>query len=742
MKRSAVVVLMLLVLPLSGAHAAVTDARAARLAQAARVWGAVKFLDPWIYTHDVDWDAALVQALPKLRSATNEDELAAAVAVMLKPLGDAETKVKDDSQDQPPPPPPPSSPTSNAAPTLWSWPEPGVLAIDAGGPTAQLQNQLGAIKQQLVKAKAVVFDLRASSQYEGFMAERLLTALFTQLFDRPLPLPPARAMQHAGYRPQVGTTSGDYSTDLIVGAQVMLPPAPDARARRAAFICNGYSSVPEAALAMQAAGQAVLLADGFGSDVLMANTASLPLGEHHYVQYRVGDIVPVGIPPHVDATLPPHTDFATALKLALAELHKKPGKPHAPAPLPIAKWQADKSYAEMKAPSVEYRLLALFRLWNVIDRFYPYKELLDHDWDDVLAEAIPKVEAAEGAVEYRRAIAQVAARIDDGHVWLQGGEDALTVRPASPPFQVRVVEGQVVVAAPLAVPEAAAFHVGDVVVAVDGQPIAATMAALAPYRAGSNETWKRTTLAQTATRGADGSTATYTLRGADGATREVKVARKLDWGAAWQWRSGDVVKILDGNIGYVDLDRLEQTGVAAAFDKIKATRAIIFDMRGYPHGTAWPFAPLLNVKKARALARFTGMLVGAERGEGRNDRRNAFTQVTSPPSPTPYRGATFMLVDERTMSQAEHTGLIFEAVAGTRFIGSQTAGANGDVTALVMPGNLRMSFSGHEVRHADGRQLQRVGLHPDLEAHATIKGLQSGRDEVLERALQLVRSGK
>lgn len=82
------------------------------------------------------------------------------------------------------------------------------------------------------------------------------------------------------------------------------------------------------------------------------------------------------------------------------------------------------------------------------------------------------------------------------------------------------------------------------------------------------------------------------------------------------------------------------------------------------------------------------------------------------------------------------------AVAGTRFIGSQTAGANGDVTALVMPGNLRMSFTGHEVRHADGRQLQRVGLHPDIEAHATIKGLQSGRDEVLERALQLVRSGK
>ena len=735
MKRSAVIVLALLVLPVA-AQAAVVDPHVARLAAVARVWGAVRFLDPWIYTHDVDWDAALVQALPKLRSAGNEDELAAAVAAMLKPLGDAATTVKEN-----PPDAPPSPPATNATATVWSWPEPGVLAIDARGSSVQLRRQLDAIKQQLAKAKAVVFDLRGSGSYDNWMAGNLLTPLYAQLFDRPLPMAPSRSMQHSGYRPQSGASSGDYKTDLIVGTQVMLPPAPDAHARRAAFICNLGSEVPDAALAMQAAGQAVLLADDFDSDVLTAGTATLPLGEHHFVQYRVGDVVPVGIPPHVDAKLPPHADFATAVKAALVKLHQKPGKAHASEPLPIAKWQPDKSYADMKAPPVEYRLLALFRLWNIIDRFYPYKELLDHDWDDVLLEAIPKLEAAEGAVEYRRAIAQVAARIDDGHVWLQGGEDPLTVRPASPPFAVRVVEGQVVVAAMLAVPEAAPFHVGDVVVAVDGQPIAATMAALAPYRAGSNETWKRATLAQSATRGADGSTASFTLRGADGATREVKVARKLDWGASWGWRRGDIVKILDGNIGYVDLDRLEQADVAAAFDKLKGTRAIIFDMRGYPHGTAWTFAPLLNVKKPHGAARFTGMLVNSGR-EGRGSLRYAFTQGTAPPSPTPYRGATFMLVDERTMSQAEHTGLFFEALAGTRFIGSQTAGANGDVTTLVLPGNLRMSFTGHEVRHADGRQLQRVGLHPDVEAHATIKGLQSGHDEVLDRALQLVRNGK
>ena len=53
-----------------------------------------------------------------------------------------------------------------------------------------------------------------------------------------------------------------------------------------------------------------------------------------------------------------------------------------------------------------------------------------------------------------------------------------------------------------------------------------------------------------------------------------------------------------------------------------------------------------------------------------------------------------------------------------------------------------MSFSGHDIRHADGRQLQRVGLHPDVEVRPTLKGVQSGRDEVLDRALQLARGAK
>jgi C-terminal processing protease CtpA/Prc len=99
-----------------------------------------------------------------------------------------------------------------------------------------------------------------------------------------------------------------------------------------------------------------------------------------------------------------------------------------------------------------------------------------------------------------------------------------------------------------------------------------------------------------------------------------------------------------------------------------------------------------------------------------------------------------MLIDERTISQAEHTGLFLEAANGTKFIGSPTTGANGDVTVVALPGGVTMSFTGQAVRHADGRQLQRVGLVPDVPVRPTIAGIRAGRDEVLERALRYLKT--
>ena len=97
-----------------------------------------------------------------------------------------------------------------------------------------------------------------------------------------------------------------------------------------------------------------------------------------------------------------------------------------------------------------------------------------------------------------------------------------------------------------------------------------------------------------------------------------------------------------------------------------------------------------------------------------------------------------VLINEDAISQAEHTCMFFEAATDVTFIGTPTAGANGDITYMVLPGNLTVGFSGHDVRHADGRQLQRVGIQPTINVAPTIRGIIEGRDEILEEAVRFL----
>ncbi len=189
------------------------------------------------------------------------------------------------------------------------------------------------------------------------------------------------------------------------------------------------------------------------------------------------------------------------------------------------------------------------------------------------------------------------------------------------------------------------------------------------------------------------------------------------------------------------LNDLTIAQVGPMFEALQGTKAIIFDMRGYPQSTAWAIAPRLNTKQARFGAMFHRRFYDPRDGGG-DATTLEFMQALPPAMGAIYPGKTVMLIDDRTQSQAEHTGLFFEAANGTKFIGTPSAGANGDVTALVLPGGVRWMFTGHDVRHADGRQLQRVGLSPDVRVAPTLAGVRAGKDEVLDRAIAYLRTGK
>lgn len=75
-------------------------------------------------------------------------------------------------------------------------------------------------------------------------------------------------------------------------------------------------------------------------------------------------------------------------------------------------------------------------------------------------------------------------------------------------------------------------------------------------------------------------------------------------------------------------------------------------------------------------------------------------------------------------------------------IGSQTAGADGNVCSFQIVKGFYTAFSGIGVFYPDKKETQRIGIVPDIEVKPTLLGVQQGRDEVLERAVLFARSGK
>jgi C-terminal processing protease CtpA/Prc len=148
----------------------------------------------------------------------------------------------------------------------------------------------------------------------------------------------------------------------------------------------------------------------------------------------------------------------------------------------------------------------------------------------------------------------------------------------------------------------------------------------------------------------------------------------------------------------------------------------------------WPhaIAPRLNVLAATtgAVSR-QNFVTAMPLGKG---VQLAFPSIFEPASAPLYRGKVIMLIDERTQSQAEDLALEFEAVTPVTFVGTPSAGADGDLRQIALPGWVYVSFSGYEVTHANGAQLQRIGVTPDVRVAPTLAGIRAGRDEVLERA--------
>jgi hypothetical protein len=97
-------------------------------------------------------------------------------------------------------------------------------------------------------------------------------------------------------------------------------------------------------------------------------------------------------------------------------------------------FQHELAYRQIALPDPGYQLLGLYRFWNIIQYWFPYRDVIGEEWSKVLAEFVPRVALAKDNESYQRQLMALIARAYDTHANLWS---SLDVRPPVGDCQVR-----------------------------------------------------------------------------------------------------------------------------------------------------------------------------------------------------------------------------------------------------------------------------------------------------------------
>nr|NQU91331.1 T9SS type A sorting domain-containing protein [Bacteroidota bacterium] len=390
-------------------------------------------------------------------------------------------------------------------------------------------------------------------------------------------------------------------------------------------------------------------------------------------------------------------------------------------------------------PDENLRILALFRYWNILNYFYPYKNIMDQDWDLTLSEVLPLFVEAQSAKEYDKAVMVVAKRINDSHAFTFGGVMNSIIGTNFPRFAIGFFENETVITK--VDPSVTEVKAGDIIRSIDGVEIETLRDSIELYTKGSNDAAIAENIHDDILIGPYGSFP-ITVENENG-INQYTLQRNWTSTPFYNFLQNscpvwyDTVINQSCNFGYVDMDRLTVDQIGDMMNDLWDTDAIVFDIRSYPQGTLWTLVNYLYTQPIN-IARFTvpnhhypGVLYWLN------------TNIGSYNSNV-YDGKLIILFDIRTISQAEYTCMGLEQHPGSIKIGSQTMAADGNVSLILLPGSISTYFTGLGTFYPDYTPTQRIGIVPDIEILPTIEGIRQGKDEVLEYAFNcnLVGLGK
>ncbi|WP_309607603.1 S41 family peptidase [Flavobacterium sp.] len=385
------------------------------------------------------------------------------------------------------------------------------------------------------------------------------------------------------------------------------------------------------------------------------------------------------------------------------------------------------------------RILSLFTYWNIIEYYFPYKYIMDQKWDNTLEQMLPLFIEAKNLDDFYITMQKLTVRLNDSHAVFY----KYARKKHYLPIVCKIIDEKMIVTEILDdnFAKTGEVKIGDIITKINDKTIKQIVFENRELISASNEVSYLHNIIEPVLSGyydnikleflSEGKNIKKTINWVDYNSNRYVLKNETK-----REIKKEKFKILENNIGYVNMGEITVKNIPEMIEKLKLTKAIVFDMRNYPNATWEEISKFLNAKE-KVFAIYT-----------KPDLTYPGRFKWSEPHPTGsenkdnYKGKVVILLNEESVSQSEWTAMCFQTAGNTTIIGSQTAGADGNVSDVDFIKSFYSRFSGIGVYYPDKRETQRIGIIPDIEVKPTILGIQQGKDEVLDRAIKFIETGK
>lgn len=398
----------------------------------------------------------------------------------------------------------------------------------------------------------------------------------------------------------------------------------------------------------------------------------------------------------------------------------------------------ENSYSSMKYPDAGFRILALYRYWNIIQYYFPYKNLIEEDWKIVLEEFIPKFIESRDDTDYTLTVLELIGRVHDTHANIWGGNQILDhyfgTRYAS--VELTFIEGVPVVKGfyDEGKGKLTGLEIGDVISAINNKPVKDIIQEGSKFCPASNSPTKLRDLATKLLRTNDSIIYIEFSRDGKKQKKTLKTYSIKDMNIYNKYQVTDsCFRLINKEIAYINNGSLKREYLPKIWKEFEKTKGLIIDIRNYP--SDFPIDELSSylIPQSSPFVKFTN---------GSIEKPGLFTFTkalsTGGKNKSYYKGKVIILINEMTQSSAEFHAMAYRLNPNATVIGSTTAGADGNVSQFYLPGGISTMISGIGVYYPDGKETQRVGIVPDIKVKPTIQGIKNGEDELMNKAIKLI----